>query len=92
MPRGMHKSGRFRRIAVSTASKKGNKNIHYRESKPQKAKCGHCGKQLLGVPREMPAKMANLPKTVKRPERPYGGNLCSACTRRLLQQKARGLQ
>ncbi|MBI4983390.1 50S ribosomal protein L34e, partial [Candidatus Woesearchaeota archaeon] len=33
--------------------------------------------------------MQNMPKTKKRPQRPYGGVLCSACTRKLLQQRAR---
>ena len=87
MPRGMYKSGRLRKIAVSTVSKKGSENIHYRRRKPSRAKCAHCQKQLAGVPRELPAKMANLPKTVKRPERPYGGKLCSSCTRKLLRQQ-----
>jgi len=88
MPRGMFKSGRLRKIFVKTP---GAKNVvHYRQRKPSKAVCSNCKKLLAGVPRELPAKMANLPKTKKRPERPYGGDLCSACTRKLLQQKARG--
>ena len=47
-------------------------------------------KPLSGVPRERPAKMANMPKTLKRPERPYGGVLCSKCTRELLKERTRG--
>jgi large subunit ribosomal protein L34e len=34
-------------------------------------------------------KMKNMPKSSKRPERPYGGVLCSACTRKLLKSKVR---
>lgn len=88
MPRGMFKSGRLRKIFVKTP---GGRNVtHYRQRKPSKALCGKCKKQLAGVPRELPAKMANMPKTAKRPERKYGGVLCSACTRALLKSEARG--
>ena len=87
MPRGMFKSGRLRKIFVKTPGSK--TVVHYRQRKPSKAVCGNCKKALPGVPREMPAKMANLPKTAKRPERPYGGVLCSACTRKVLKMKAR---
>jgi large subunit ribosomal protein L34e len=87
MPAGRHKSGRFRKIFVRTPGSR--KTVHFRERKPSKAVCSKCKTQLAGVPRERPAKMANMPKTLKRPERPYGGVLCSKCTRKLLQQKAR---
>ena len=89
MPRGMFKSGRLRKIFVKAPG--GRVKVHYRERKPSKAVCGSCKKQLAGVPRERPAKMMNMPKTAKRPERPYGGVLCSSCTRLLLQQRARGV-
>ncbi|HLC89031.1 MAG TPA: 50S ribosomal protein L34e [Candidatus Nanoarchaeia archaeon] len=90
MPAGKHKSGRYRKVFVRTPG--GNTTIHYRKRKPKKAICANCKKQLAGVPRELPSKMANMPKTAKRPERPYGGVLCSGCTRELLKQKARGEQ
>ncbi len=60
---------------------------HYFKRKPSPAKCGMCGKPLHGVPRERPSKMRNLPKTKKRPERPYGGVLCSSCMRKVLKEK-----
>lgn len=90
MPEGKYKSGRFRKIFVKVPG--GRTTVHYRERKPTKAICGNCKKQLAGVPRGRSAEMANMPKTAKRPERPYGGVLCSACTRDLLKNKARGLQ
>ena len=61
----------------------------YKKKKPKKVPCAICGKALSGVPRERPYKMQNMPKTKKRPERPYGGNLCSACMRRKLIRKSR---
>lgn len=63
--------------------------VHFKRKKPNKAKCSQCNRLLLGVPRELPSKMRNLPKTKKRPERPYGGVLCSLCTRELFKRKAR---
>ena len=87
MPRGSEKSGRFRKIFVKVPG--GETKVHLRERKPKKAHCAVCGKQLAGVVRERPAVMANLPKTAKRPERPFGGVLCSSCMRLQLQQKVR---
>lgn len=88
MPRGMYRSRTLRRIAVKTPG--GVVHTHYRQRKPQKAKCANCAKVLAGVPRELPTTMKNLPKSSKRPERPYGGVLCSSCTRTLLKNKVRG--
>jgi large subunit ribosomal protein L34e len=64
----------------------------FKKRKPSKAKCGKCGNVLAGVPRERPYKMKRVPKTKKRPERPYGGTLCSACTRQKMVEKARTKQ
>ncbi|MBS3126783.1 50S ribosomal protein L34e [Candidatus Woesearchaeota archaeon] len=87
MPAGRLKSGRLRKVFVKTPG--GRTTLHYRQRKPSKAICASCKKQLAGVPRELPSIMRNLPKTKKRPERPYGGVLCSACMRLLIQQQAR---
>ena len=84
----MYKSRRLRRVFVKTPG--GKTVLHYRQRKPSKAVCAGCKKQLAGVPRQISSKMANMPKTAKRPQRPYGGVLCSACTRRLLINKVRG--
>ncbi|MBI5871810.1 50S ribosomal protein L34e [archaeon] len=62
--------------------------MHFKKRKPNIAKCAHCKKPLAGVPRLRPYKMKNLQKTKKRPERKYGGILCSACTRRKIMQEA----
>ncbi len=86
------KSRKMRRVYVKTPG--GKTVLHHRMRKPAKAHCAGCRKVLAGVPREFPSKMANMPKTAKRPERKYGGNLCTACARKLLKSKARteGLQ
>ncbi|WXG42844.1 MAG: 50S ribosomal protein L34e [Promethearchaeati archaeon SRVP18_Atabeyarchaeia-1] len=54
--------------------------VHYdRLLKPSDARCSSCGAILPGVPRLPPSKMANIGKSRKRPNRPYGGQLCSKC-------------
>ncbi len=73
------KSKTFRKIFVKTSS--GKTKIHYKKRKHSKAKCANCGAVLHGVLRERPYKMKKIPKTKKRPQRPYGGTLCSKCMR-----------
>ncbi|HLC58880.1 MAG TPA: 50S ribosomal protein L34e [Candidatus Nanoarchaeia archaeon] len=57
-----------------------------RTSKPQ---CKDCGKILSGVAYGKKSILKKLSKTQKRPERPYGGVLCSPCTRKVIVMKAR---
>ncbi len=85
MPRPALRSRSLRKIKVRLPG--GGTAIHYEKKKPSKPRCGVCGKPLSGVPREPPSKMKTLPKTKKRPERPYGGNLCSACMREKFKEK-----
>ena len=59
----------------------GRVSVHYKRKKPSAAKCSNCKAVLKGVPRELPYKMSAMAKTQKRPERPYGGVLCSRCMR-----------
>ena len=88
MPRKQYRSRTFRRVKVKTPG--GRNVVHYERRKPKKAHCGKCRAELKGVPRALPYKMRNMAKTKKRPERPYGGVLCSSCMRRLFVEKARG--
>ncbi|MFH1212347.1 MAG: 50S ribosomal protein L34e [Candidatus Woesearchaeota archaeon] len=87
MPAGRYKSHTFKRVKKKTPG--GRTALRYETRKPSKAVCGVCGKQLHAVPRERPYKMKNLAKTKKRPERPFGGVLCSACLRKQIVKKAR---
>jgi len=87
MPAGSKKSGTFRKVFKKTP---GGKNvIHYEKRKPKSQKCGECKKELMGIPRLKASKMHNLAKTKKRPERPYGGYLCTACAKRRLIEESR---
>ena len=80
MPAGKHKSRTLRRVFVKSPS--GNVKIHYRKRKLKAKTCESCGKQLSGIAKLINSKFKNLPKTKKRPSRPYGGKLCSNCMRK----------
>jgi len=63
--------------------------IHYKKRKPGKAHCAECGGLLSGVVRERPYKIRKMGKTKKRPERPFGGQLCSRCMRKKIIEEVR---
>ena len=80
MPEGKHKSRSLRIVHKRTP---GSKNvIHYIKRKPKLGMCYRCGDKLKGIKRERPYIMKILQKSSKRPERPFGGVLCSMCMRR----------
>ncbi len=87
MPAGKHKSRSMRRVFVKTPG--GNNVVQYRKRKPSSQKCQMCGLVLPGTPRERPTKMQNMPKSMKRPERPFGGCLCTKCSREVIKLEAR---
>jgi len=84
MVKPMLRSRSKKRRRVRTPGKK--LVTHYKRKKPGRARCAVCKKPLHGVPRLNPSKMRKLPKTKKRPERPFGGNLCSKCMRNLFKK------
>ena len=85
MPRPSQRSRSFTKKRVSTPG--GRVTARFVKKKPSYAKCARCRKPLHGVPRGLPSEIAKLPKTKKRPERPYGGYLCSSCTRKSIKEK-----
>ena len=87
MPAGRHKSRSLRRVYRKVSTRV---SLQYKKRKPKKAHCSKCGDVLKGVPRERPYKMQNMPKTKKRPERPFGGVLCSRCMREKIKLSVRG--
>ncbi len=87
MPRGMFKSRTFRRIFKKLPG--GTTKLRYEQRKPQVAHCGRCGAQLHGMPRVRAQVLATMPKSQKRPERPFGGVLCSRCLRDMIKIEAR---
>ena len=87
MPAPRFRSRSLRRVFRKVPG--GGTNLHYKKRKPQSAKCGSCGAVLKGIPRELPFKMRSMAKTKKRPERPFGGVLCSKCMRKEIIKKIR---
>lgn len=63
--------------------------IKIKKKKPKAAVCAVCKKPLHGVPRKQPVELRKLAKSEKRPERAYGGYLCSKCSRELFKEKIR---
>ena len=81
------KSNTFAQRKVRTPG--GRVAIQYKGRKPGIAKCGSCKGKLNGIPRGRPADMQALAKTEKRPQRPYGGVLCSYCMREKIKAATR---
>ncbi|MBI3034510.1 50S ribosomal protein L34e [Candidatus Woesearchaeota archaeon] len=81
------KSRTFRRSQKRTP---GGRTVRaYALRLPKKLCCSGCGSELMGIPRLRPSRLASTPKTKKRPERPYGGVLCSRCSRKRITEAAR---
>ena len=79
MPKPSRRSRSIRRVFRKIPG--GGVSLQYKKQKPKAAKCGECGMVLKGIPRAIPTKMRSMTKTRKRPQRPYGGVLCSKCLR-----------
>ncbi|MBI2507583.1 50S ribosomal protein L34e [Candidatus Woesearchaeota archaeon] len=88
MPSPKHRSSKLRKIFVRTASKI---NVHYRKTKPGKARCPECGCVLKGVINARATKLKGISKTKKIPSRKFA-NLCSQCSRKKLIGMARGIK
>lgn len=85
MVHGANKSGGRRKVFVRTPT---GTRERYKESRPGKARCA-CGKPLAGTARGTRTEINKLSKTQKRPSRPFGGQLCAACSKQLLRETAR---
>lgn len=85
MPARRNRNATFRHRA-SPGGKPARKK---KSDKPSKARCALCAKVLGGVPCRSPAGLAKLAKTEKRPERPFGGVLCSQCLSQVIRDKVR---
>lgn len=88
MARPSQKSRTFRRVFVRVPS--GISKLTYRKRKPSKAVCSNCGKQLHGISKGRPYQVNRQTKSKKRPERVFGGVLCSRCSKREIVNRVRG--
>ncbi len=87
MVEGRYKSRSYIRKKVRTPG--GTLKTAYTRKRPAKPQCGGCGKALAGVPRVKETAMKKIPKTKRRPERPFGGVLCSPCSRKEIIRRTR---
>lgn len=87
MVRPMHRSRSHKRIYRRTPS--GRTAVHHKRRKNTPMRCSRCGAILAGVPIKDPERRI-LPKTAKRPERMFGGVLCSRCLKAVLKEAIRG--
>lgn len=87
MPAMRYRSRSYRRRQVRTPG--GKTVLRYKKKKTNKHVCAECGKLLHGVPRGRPYEINKLAKSKKRPNRPYGGYLCSECVRKVFKREAR---
>lgn len=85
MPAPKYRSRTFRRIKVRTPG--GRNVIHYKRRRPAKAQCAECGRVLPGTLQARVCKVRNTAKTKKRPQRPYGGQLCTRCMRAKIRER-----
>lgn len=67
----------------------GASRVFATRKKPNKAKCALTSEILHSTPRTKGIKDKTIPKSQKRPERPYGGILGSRSMRNIFIQKAR---
>jgi large subunit ribosomal protein L34e len=88
MPRPSERNHTKRKIFVKAT--KGTR-IHYVLRKPGKAQCASCSIYLSGVPHLRPFGVRRMSKSEKRPERPFGGVLCSKCSTKLIKESARNV-
>jgi large subunit ribosomal protein L34e len=83
---GRQKSRTLRRVQKTTPG--GVSVTQYIQRNPAKAKCANCGKALHGIPR---SKSNELTKSQRKPQRPFGGTLCSPCSRTAIISKYRNI-
>ncbi|MGB9675370.1 MAG: hypothetical protein ACP5IJ_02845 [Candidatus Nanoarchaeia archaeon] len=85
-PRYRAKKG-LRRLARRTPG--GKVVIHYLKKLPGKPICGICKKPLQGLKRGNASKIKKLSKTERTIQRPFGGMLCTECSREILKMRVR---
>ncbi len=84
--RGTKRRLKKRRVAVRTPG--GKVVYHYKAKRQGPARCAICKKPLNATPTGTRSFMKKLPKSKKRPNRPYGGNLCPSCLRKIVLKRA----
>jgi len=67
----------------------GNRTVtHTKPKKTGKHECAICHGILHGTPARAVVQIRRLKKSQRRPTRPFGGQLCSRCTRKIMVYRA----
>jgi len=85
--RPRHRSRSLKRVQRRTPG--GRTVTHYKHKKPGKHVCAICKSVLHGRPRGRPIEIRRLNKTKRRVHRPFGGYLCSKCSRKIQSLRTR---
>ena len=78
-------------MKVKRRTPSGKIKIHKRKERPALAKCANCKSPLQGIQRKIPSEFKKLSASERRPDRPYGGYLCSSCSREVFRERIRGM-
>ena len=85
----MVRPGLRRMKSVKKRIPSGKVKTVYRRGVYSKHKCAICSAELAGTPRGKPIKIQRLTRSKRRPTRPFGGQLCSKCTRKIVALRAK---
>jgi large subunit ribosomal protein L34e len=67
----------------------GNRTVtHTKPKKTGKHECAVCHGVLHGTPRGNVVQIRRMKKSERRPSRPFGGQLCTKCTRNVMSLRA----
>ena len=66
----------------------GRTAVHTKRDKTSKHKCAICKGLLHGTPRGTPVEINRTKKSRRSPSRPFGGQLCTKCTRKVINLRA----
>jgi len=84
MPRPALRSRSLRKILKKIPG--GAYVVHYTNRKPSAPKCANCKRPLKGVAKREQSRLKRVASSFRKPSRPYGGNLCSACMRNKIKE------
>lgn len=87
MVTGSKRSRSLKRKKVVTPGN--NVVVHYERKKIGVARCQLTGQVLNGMPRVKKNKLKHMPKSKKRPTRPFGGVLSPVAMKRIMIERAR---
>ncbi len=78
-------------MRVKRRTPSGKNILRQRRERTGLAECANCKSPLHGIPRRITSEFKKLSSSERKPERPYGGNLCSDCTREIFRESVRSI-